>query len=373
MAKRAPQHELSWSVSRHGCWETCRRAYYYTYYLSWLGWIPGAPAERRQAWLLKKMGRMETESGRIVHAALERWCKGSWRAQPEPEAAMLRWAHEQLRVAYRESRDGAWRARPGRRCRLAEHHYGEPQIDEASGAAAAYGRRFVQRLQRCVHHFFSLPELADVRALPVYRPPTQHGEHVSRSLFACRGSSGARVLSCEELTGFEEAGCTVHVVLDLAFRDASGTVHVLDWKTGERRASHRLQAAVYALFARQRWRVEASALSVRMVYLERGEVVVHRFSERELERARSELRASIEAMRALHFDAGEHTGCPDDFPPLELGPDTVPTCARCNFRELCGRSALGSASERPPQQRGEAAALAAGGERSRVDADPRRD
>ena len=33
--------EFSWSLSRHGTFETCRRQYYWNYYGSWQGWPTG--------------------------------------------------------------------------------------------------------------------------------------------------------------------------------------------------------------------------------------------------------------------------------------------------------------------------------------------
>ena len=45
----------------------------------------------------------------------------------------------------------------------------------------------------------------------------------------------------------------------------------------------------------------------------------------------------IDGMRARHFDAGLTAGDPSAFPMLEADATGLRVCARCNYRELCGR------------------------------------
>jgi hypothetical protein len=312
--RMAIKHELSWSSSRASCFRTCRRQYYYSYYLPWGGWGRGAPPERRRAWLLKKMRRMPMEAGDIVHLAIQRWFEGRAAGQAMGEAEAVAWSVGELRRRYKESRDGAWKARPGKRCRLAEHHYAEPRINEGTGAAGTYGRRYVERIERSLATFFRSADLADVRAVE----PSDY-------------------LACEEFSTFELFGEKIHAVPDIAYRNGAGGVEIVDWKTGEPRDSHRFQLAVYTFYAQDRWQADPTDVRCRAAYLERDVVTEHRFTQDDLDEAHAAIGASIDRMRQLHFDADAGTGDPSAFPKLAADDAGLAECGRCNFRELCGR------------------------------------
>ena len=100
------QHEFSWSASRAGGFATCRRRYYFDYYLSWNGWNASAPQERRTAYLLKKMTRMPMLAGDLVHQAIQHWYAGREQGRVGTLEECTGWVTDQLRSKYKESRDG---------------------------------------------------------------------------------------------------------------------------------------------------------------------------------------------------------------------------------------------------------------------------
>ena len=61
---------FSWSRSRGGMFEECRRRYYYHYYGAWGGWDPGAPDEVRRLYVLKQLTGRQGWAGRVVHEAV---------------------------------------------------------------------------------------------------------------------------------------------------------------------------------------------------------------------------------------------------------------------------------------------------------------
>lgn len=308
-------HELSWSTSRARTFATCARRYYFDYYLSWLGWDRNAAPERKQAYLLKKMSRFPIVAGDLVHQAIaEHFVRRKQGADSTFEGARDR-ALAALRGKYKESRDGLWKARPSKLCHLAEHHYEEPQIDEASGAAGAYGKRFVERIERCLATFFESPALAEARDA---EPGTW--------------------LACEELSTFELFGTKVYAVPDFAYRTPSGQVRILDWKTGRPRPADRFQLEVYAFYARERWGAAPEEIVAEDVYLALDEVHRVTFDAAALDSIEARIGDSIAPMQAVHFDADRGVGDPAAFPLLAAGSEAAAAeCKSCNYRELCDR------------------------------------
>lgn len=308
-------HELSWSTSRARTFDACPRRYYFDYYLSWLGWERDAPPERRKAYLLKKMTRLPILAGDLVHQAIAEYfrCRDQGHEYTLEEARTF--AVQGLRQKYKESRDGAWKAKPAKLCRLAEHHYAEPIIDEATGAAGDYGKRFVARMEQCLTTFFTSPALADVRA-----------------------SQPGTWLACEELSTFELFESKVYAVPDFAYRAPDGRVHILDWKTGRPRPEDRFQLDVYALYAREKWGAAPEEIVAEDVYLELGERHEATFTAASLAATMERIQATLAPMRSSHFDAARGVGDAGRFPALEAGTPAAAECRGCNYRELCGRA-----------------------------------
>lgn len=313
----AIQHELSWSVSRSGTFAGCRRAYYHTYYLSWLGWSRDAPVERQLAYRLKKLTRLPMWAGDCLHGALAAWF-GERRAGRErgPEWVEER-ATAELRRGYRESRDRAeeWERRPAKSIRLAEHYYGEDRVDESTDAARTYGTRYVERITDGVRSFFGAPELAEVRA-----------------------ADPASYLACEELGTIELFGTKVFAIPDFAYRGEDGTVWIYDWKTGSPREQDLFQLAMYVHYAQQTWDVDPDQVRCVDAYLPRGEFVEKRFDAGERAAALARAEQSLEAMREVHFDADRGMGDPERFPMVPSDSSEARQCSTCGFRRLCDRS-----------------------------------
>lgn len=308
-------HELSWSTSRARNFAACARRYYYDYYLSWLGWERDAAPARRKAYLLKKMSRLPIVAGDLVHQGIAEYFRrrdqGLEYSLDEAQADCV----AGLRAKYKESRDGAWKARPAKLCRLAEHHYEEPRIDEATGAAGEYGKRYVERMERCLKTFFESPKLAEARE-----------------------SEPVTWLACEELSTFELFETKVYAVPDFAYRTPTGGVRILDWKTGSPRQDDRFQLEVYAFYARERWGAAAEEIVAEDVYLERDELQRVTFTAASLDETAARIEASLGPMKSAHFDAERSVGDPERFPLIASDSPSSSECRSCNYRELCDRA-----------------------------------
>lgn len=314
------QHELSWSASRASGFATCRRRYYYDYYLSWGGWFASAPPERRRAYILKKMTRMPMLAGDLVHQAIERWFTGCEQGRVGTLEEAQVWAADQLRSKYKESRDGAWKMRPAKLCHLAEHEYSEPNVDEQGSAAAEYGRRYLDRMDKALTTFFESPALAKARSVE----PKDY-------------------LACEEMSTFELFGTKVYAIPDFAFLDRSveagrGRIQILDWKTGSPREADRFQLAIYAFYAQDKWGVNPTEIVCKDVYLTQDDITEQSFDSEALDECMGRIEESLVQMRAVHFDADASAGDATEFPMIDLGDGMQRECGSCNYRELCGRA-----------------------------------
>ncbi|MDG1050807.1 MAG: PD-(D/E)XK nuclease family protein [Planctomycetota bacterium] len=313
-------HELSWSASRARLFTACPRRYYYVYYLSWKGWGRQADPERRRAYLLKKMTRMPMLAGDIVHRAIAEYFARRDQGIPWSREEATTWAVDELRAGYKQSRDGSWKASPAKSVRLAEHHYAEDRIDEGTGAAGDYGKRYVERMTGCLGLFFDDPRLESARE-------SQPGDW----------------LACEDMSTFELFDTKVFAVPDFAYWESAGgsgergTVRILDWKTGRPAEGDRFQLEIYAFYAREHWGVDPRSTTAADVYLLDGEVSEVQVSDDVLESALARIESSIGDMRAVHFDADGSKGDVEAFP---MVPEERAgfECSGCNFRELCDRA-----------------------------------
>ena len=305
-------HELSWSVSRAGTFAACKRRYYHDYYFSWRGWERSAPAGRRQAYLLKKMTRLPMLAGECLHQALQRFFTARQAGGELGSEEVIRDALGQFRDGYRCSRDGKWRERPSKLVRLAEHHYEEEAIDEASGAAAEYGKHFVKRIESAVKNFFAMPALAPARE-----------------------ADPSGYLALEEMGTIDLLGVRAFAIPDFAFREQSDQIRIYDWKSGKPREQDLFQLATYVLYAVAKWQATPEDVICIDAYLPQGELTVQSFQPFELEATMARIESSLGEMQAVHFDADRSEGDPEAFP--MVAEENSRECSTCNYRELCGR------------------------------------
>lgn len=320
------QHELSWSVSRSGTFAACKRRYYNDYYFSWNGWDRSSPKARTVAWRLKKMTRLPMLAGDVLHQAIAEYFDRQSEGVEMLEDELIGFAVKKLREGYKQSRDGEglWRSKPGQSVHLAEHHYQEATIDESGSAAADYGKRFVERLQAGGHFFMTSPDLAALHDLA----PAE---------VLCVEGRAAGDRDNREFATIELFGTKVFAIPDFACKtieDGEDHYWIYDWKSGTPREQDEFQLGVYALYAMQTWGARPEQVTCVDVYLTSGELKAVRHTQEEIEPLLARIETSLEAMRALHFDAGLSAGSAEAFPMVEKG---GPECSSCNYRELCER------------------------------------
>jgi CRISPR/Cas system-associated exonuclease Cas4 (RecB family) len=283
-------NEFSWSVSRHETFATCRRRYFYSYYVA-----PDDPEVRR----LKKLSALPLWAGNVVHETIEAVLKTreTIPSEAEQEALIRDAVHGRMLTEWRESEAGS------PRFRLFEHEYGSPVEAEDK-------KILVGTVMRSLRNFFRSQTLREIYAL-----------------------GRERWLTVEDLVSFRVDGIEVFLRMDLAYRDRDGRVVIVDWKTGRGEGRfNEVQVAGYALYAmEQGWVGSAEELFTELSYLAIPRTVRRSVNERKLAHARSFIRKSAGNMKSLLLDPLANRARLEDFPMIER----PRVCRRCNFRALC--------------------------------------
>lgn len=312
MFSRELVNEFSWSKSRHGKFEECRRLYWYHYYGAWGGWDVGATPEVREAYILKNLSSRQQWAGHVVHELIALALAMTRSGEPPPLEDLVARARGRMREDFARSRRGEYRARPKRIVGLIEHELGVRVTDAEWKANWDVAETSLRR-------FYASPWLERARALP-----------------------RAAWLPIDEIASFQLEGHKVFAGPDFAYRDGERVV-LVDWKTGRPRPEDREQVQGYALFAQARWGARPADVVARLVYLAAGEEVDVGVGPGDLESFLSLFRSSVGAMRASLVDPARNIARRDDFPMLE----DAARCGHCPFQRLCGRPAPALAATAP--------------------------
>ena len=293
------QNTFSWSRSRSGTFASCQRRYWFQYYGSWWGWERGIDPETRRLYVLKQLQNRWMWVGSLVHDAIEQVLK-EWRDGRVVDPAAVETAViERMRNDFRSSRSGFYHQTP-KTCALMEHHYPEDDVDWVEAR---------DHVSLCLKYFWESPYPEIARTLP-----------------------REDWLAVEDMTHFEFEGTKVWAIPDFAFRDANGTIWIIDWKTGRKMGEpDPVQLACYALFGSQQWGVPPESIRTVEYHLAHGNGHEDRVDEERLQIVRTRMRQSISEMKSLLINPENNEASKNDFPPT----DDAPSCSRCPFKEVC--------------------------------------
>jgi CRISPR/Cas system-associated exonuclease Cas4 (RecB family) len=277
-------------VSRHDCFDSCRRRYFYSYYAA-----PDDPEIER----LKRLSALPMWAGSVVHETIEKVLREFDRmpSETEQEALVRAAVHSQMLSEWKESEAGS------PRFRLFEHEYAVPVDPEDKKIA-------VGTVMRSLRNFFRSETL--------------------RQAFA---AGRERWLTVEDLLSFKVGETSVFLRMDLAYRQRDGKVVIVDWKTGRREGRfNEVQLAGYALCAaEQGWVQEPEQIETELAYLVIPRYVRRSVDRRKIDHARRFIAKSAGNMKALLLDPLLNQARLEDFPMV----DRPRLCRRCNYRRLC--------------------------------------
>lgn len=296
------RNEFSWSVSRDSTLQECPRKYYFSYYGSWGGWEPEAPARVREIYLLKKLKTRPLWIGEVVHDCIARSLLNHSRGIPVlPLEQILSITRDRMRQDFRHSRAGRYRENPASYTGLFEHEY-EVEVSDGEWRAAA------EQVDRCLMNFYE----------------SEHYQRFSRM-------DADNFLEIEKFSSFDLDGVKIHVRLDCAVRDSDRVV-VWDWKTGKSaRPGFPLQLACYAWYAGGAFDLNPTRVLTRQYELYEDTVHEQALTTRSFEELFSYMRGSISDMRGLLDDPDKNRASEEKFAKV----NRAGTCLRCNFLKVC--------------------------------------
>jgi hypothetical protein len=301
------QNDFTWSKSRHEKFKEFRRAYWYAYYGSWGGWEAPAGAPARELYILKKLSSRWQWAGSLVHDALKQTLsRARATGEVKPVEELVRQTQARARQQWSGSREKSYWRESSPRHGLVEHEYSEPVADEE------WKRLWSEVVEGSLRSFYASEAFDRIRRAP-----------------------RSRWLAVDELDSWQFEGTKIWVAVDFAYVESDGRVNLLDWKTGKEREVDHTQVGVYALYAKDKWKVGPDQVVGGLVYLagpqaHRVDVAAHPDA---LDACRAEMRGSIAAMRDLLDDPERNQASAGRFPQI----DDRLACRRCPFRRPCGR------------------------------------
>lgn len=304
-----PYPEFAWSISRQRKLDHCPRAYFYTYYLGWNGWLGEAPTDTRVAYRLGKLTSLDALLGQQIDVRARELEAAARTGAVLPEADELETrTREALRQLWTQSKTGraAFEARPNRVTMLRSLYMDQdtqPETDRLNQKAGP-----------------------SMRGLLV----TSHWER----LRACGDAGHVEV---PDFASFPHDGVKVFAAPDLAYV-ADDVLHVIDWKTGRADDSNPLQVLLQMWWALETYPELARAaadggLEVRgyLEYVAAGSTQPVEAVADFRDRAAETVHAGVAQMRALQAD-------PERNIPLELAAferRESGLCRMCNFGAVC--------------------------------------
>lgn len=296
------ENTFSWSRSRDGLFQECRRKYFYHYYGAWGGWEADAPLEVRRLYVLKQLTGRHGWAGRVVHEAVEMALRVLHAGRELPEGWLLDETLRRMRQEWRLSKGGAYRERPKVGVALFEHEY-------AIEVTPRDWQVLRDHVLRCLRNFHRLPLLGQIRGTP-----------------------RERWILIEEVRAFDFEGTPVYAAPDFGYWTTADRLALVDWKTGSPAPEETaVQLGCYALYARDVLEVPPERVDLLEVNLREGTVSVHPWDEGRVDDIRERLRLSIRAMRAWLRDPAANVAALDDFERTE----ELRICRWCNFRAVC--------------------------------------
>ena len=326
-------NEFGWSVSRESMFDSCRRRYYFHYYLSWGGWERNAPRISREAFRLKRLTSLPLWRGQLVHYVATK-ILASLRAKGRIPAFgdVSRYTVERFEKQFEFSRSKRYLTEPKKKggrlnidwLALFEHEYGI-EIPPAKLRATR---------DECLSAVKALLESEILASIAETDPDGWAIENIDLGEFA-------------QVFDFE--GARVFAKTDFMYRGADGSFNIVDWKTfsnGGARArpertgsdggkgAARVQLGVYGYYA-------ASVLGeplerIRLLevnLLDGASVVRYSITPDDLEEFYRHIREGIAKLSSVlvgRDTTRNEAGPPELFPRVDNG-----LCRYCNFYRIC--------------------------------------
>ena len=297
------RNEFSWSFSRHGVFQECRRKYWLNHYAFWNGWSRGIDARTRELYIQKKLTTRPMWLGNKVHDAAERAIKTFQDSRYLGPDELVDRAIQEAKMDIQFSRNGRYRENPKRYPGFQEHYYKEEGAEESWDGV-------LNEIERQIRVLYENPIFRRILQVP------------------------ERIRQVEVLNQADLGGVPVFVKLDVLMDDGKGGLVIVDWKTGRSHVDETVhdQLGVYALYARKILGIQS--LKAVHVDLRGNQFSTFTVDEEQIQRSESFVQDSAASMLEKLRLPEENQGDEADF---DMLPEGSRSCNRCSFRKDCDR------------------------------------
>jgi hypothetical protein len=306
---------ISFSFSRKGTFDSCKKQYYLNYYGSKNGWFKSAPKETQETYYLKKLGNIYTWAGNVVHDTLQ-WLlleiknNNNFVTEQDAKAYAKRilvkqFDESQTRVKMWNAQEWGWKDIYG----LKEHAYN-------LGVDASQRQMVFNRVNDSLSHFFS----SEIFKKILNSDPRQWKSIDDFSTYDVQITDDFKI--------------PVFSVPDFAMKH-DGKLYIYDWKTGKRNPKYKEQLALYAVYADRFWGVTPENIVCEIFYLLPNETEIVDISQSTINKMLSKIKVDALAMLETleNKDGRMNKPLPAETFPIT---DNRSSCFFCNFSRICG-------------------------------------
>jgi hypothetical protein len=313
-------NELSFSFSRLGTFESCKRKYYLNYYASRNGWLKRAPEHTKEIYFLKRLTGIYAWVGTLVHEEIARilhiFKKTKKILSPQKARDHM---FDRMKSEWSESKDRVT-SRIAKQFGLKEHEYGYDMSKDKRMSLR-------DRAFACLSNFYKSAAFEEIFDVPV--EDWLYIDDNSFNKFPVLLSDGTQI-QCFSIP-------------DFAMRKPNGIVTIYDWKTGKPDGRYKTQAAMYSLYASEYWNVAPDMIETVLVYLKDNEETRGMVNQETIDDIKERINDGVCAMTDLLEDGdryrnkaikivGTQSVDLDKFPL----PETKSECFFCTFEKVCG-------------------------------------
>lgn len=322
------KNEFGWSLSRETMFDTCKRQYYFHYYLSWGGWRSSASPIKREAFKLKRLVSLSLWRGQLVHYIVSKILQSVKKRGVMPDKSrVMQYTKEHFEKQLSFSAQKRYATEPKKKrdklnihwLALLDHEYNRPIRKEKI-------EQTLQETISAINGFYSSPIIDVIRE-------TATDDWIIEDIDVGSFSQN-----------FFYEGAKVYVKTDFCFRGESETFNIVDWKTHSKNNRFeeedqggdktKIQLGIYSYYASRVLGEPPDMIRLFEVnLLNGGKVNEYRVDEASIPVFEEHIRNGISKLSSVLVDEDIERNIPlsvEFFPEIES-----PICERCNFYRIC--------------------------------------
>nr|AGF93480.1 hypothetical protein FLSS-27_0029 [uncultured organism] len=323
------KNNFSWSSSRLSTFKSCKRKYYFQYYGFWNGWEDDAPERKQTIYLLKKLKNRHMWKGTTIHEAIAFLLKSLLDNEEMAQEEFKKAVVSRMRDQYKTSLAGDYKSDPKNNFGLLEHAY-EEKIDEETWQLLR------DDVIRCIDNFLGSEFWEKAKTLPMedclaLEGDLKDSDNIWKNISADL-DTWKNLPSSPAVDSFSVDGVKVWVKVDFAYREEDGSIHLIDWKSGNSKGEpDPIQLNIYGYYALPVWDIPGEKINLTAYNVNQDEQYDRTYSEQQKQQTRETILGSIEEMKGMLADKKDNEAEEGDFPKIE----NEGFCRHCRYRRVC--------------------------------------